>query len=274
MRKILHLAVLLALCLVKPVSAEEKAEAEPSFSGPEISYEKVADLLGLDRKLAEEKLTVLAREGVGQRHAVTFLVVARQRILRLLRTGTIEPDEKERIFHETVDHLLDTYKARGGSQWQLALDDYGLQIPDTTRQAGMILKQARVTQPPAKLDKTRGQSEFPEHLSSELVERLNVKEEFLKVLWREELKSFNLKPALMILLLARDRTKQMVQIGAVAEAERDKSLKEGVKYFIGQMQHGTGWGVLAVQVGRHGNDLIREADHIVKGGTERPPPDL
>ena len=151
MKKIFYLAFVLLCFLVEPARAEEQTEPKPSSSGPEISYEKVASLLGLDRKLVEEKVAVLTRAGVGQRHAVTFLVVARQRILRLLRNGTIEPDEKERIFHETVDHLLEFYTARGGSQWQLALDDYGLQIPDTTRQAGMIMKQARVAQPPAKI---------------------------------------------------------------------------------------------------------------------------
>lgn len=269
----LQFAIFLVAFLAGLAFAQEEAQKAPSPPQSKISYDRVADLLGLDKKLVNQTLTELAQKKVGQRHAITFLVVARDRMLRLLRTGAIERDEKEKIFHETINVLAEKYQEGGGTGWQNTLEEYGLLIPDVMRRAGTIMQQARVADKASKPVRSLGKSEFPEHLSKSLVERLSVKEELLKELWGGGLNGVYLKNALMLLLLAKERTNQLVHSGSAAEAEREKSFAASLNFFLGQLRQGMGWGDLAVQVGRHGNDLIREADTILKGRQYKRPED-
>ena len=255
-------ALFLVAVLASPAFGQGKTKETPSSRGSRLSYDQAAAQLGLEPKLVNQAVAELEQKGLGSKNAITFLVVARERALRLIKGGTITKEEIDENVKETIDGLYKAYQEKG-ENWKDAIEEYGLLIPDVLRQATTIIKAARITETKAR--KAAGgsaQSEYPANLSQTLTQRLNVREEILKEAWRE-VKVVPLRSALMLLLLAKERTDRFVALRSAAEGDREKAFLENVKFFLGQLQRGTGWGDLGIQVGRHANDLIREADGII-----------
>lgn len=264
---ILQFAMIVVLVFAGLSLAQDatKGSAAPK---PKISYDSVAEQMGLKPALLHEAMAELRRKNMGEKQALFYLIVAQERTRRFLAEGRIAPEESDRAFKEALEGFVAKY--HNTRHWKTVLsEEQGLVVPEVTRRVQAIIREARGTEGRAKRGLGSRRSDYPEEMAPYLAERFEISQELLRAQWKE-LGKFDLKEALMFLILAQERTKRHIQGGAVKEEGREKAFVQALKFFQGQFQRGVGWGDLGIQVGRHSNDLNSEADTILKPFAAKP----
>ena len=259
--------ILVAPLVIVSCLAQEGPKEEASLQGPELSdkqIEQVAEILGIDQGPLQETLTWLAQEEVPIRDAIIFVIFAQKRTLRQVGPTTITTDIARQVFQDAVRLVLKRYR-EDPAEWKSFLSsEAGLSNPTVNRQASSILRQVVLADQMPEPRRRFTPIALPEHLSEVLSERFQVKHEVLEEAW-EEVGSASLQTNVMLLILAREKTDQLLEIGAVTPEEQEKAFLKNVQLFQRQQGKAVGWGDLAIQVGLHANDLNHQAHFILKG---------
>jgi hypothetical protein len=269
-----------ALFLASPAFAEQGANQGASPQGetqaPNAFYARVASFLGMEPNLIEGLVPEFRREGVKTNDAVLLLLFADKRTQRLLREETITKEEMGKTFRDSISGFLE--KRRAQPDWRGAISqELGVDLHDMTKQATNTVREAM--RPTAGADssaraiRAATPREVPEELVQPLLQRLRVQPQVLKQAWGalESITGGSPRPAILLLVLAREKTDRLLQFGAVASEEKDKVFLDSLADFINEVgsHPGIGWGSLASQVGLHSQDLQMEALSIFKSAGMR-----
>jgi len=260
--------------------AQEKAKEDSSLQElpPESSafYARLATFFGMDPKLIRGLVPELRQEKVNTRDAVLLILFAHKQTRRLLREEKITKDEVAKRFHDSFRDFLAKRRTQG--DWRgLICHELGVDVYAMTKQATHSVSEAM--RPPS--DAARSvrpvsdarQKEIPEDLFRPLMQRLRVRPEALKVAWGalEPIGQRSPRAAVILLVLAREKTDQFLEYGTVAPAEKERLFLDALADFIGQVESRprVGWRTLASQVGLNSADLQREASSIFGAAAQR-----
>ncbi len=255
--------------------ALQGASAQQASPEPNVLNARVASFLGMEPSLIEGLAPEFRREGVKTSDAVLILLFADKRTQRLLREEKITKDEMQKTFRDSVSAFLQ--RSRAGRDWREAISkELGVELHDLTKQANNTMREAMR---PAVGDARSARAiraatpkEVPEDLVKPLLQRLRVRPEVLKQAWGEvdPVTGGSARPAVLLLVLAKEKTDRLLEFGAVAREEKDKVFLDSLADFLDQVEArpGIGWGSLASQVGLHSMDLQMEALSIFKGASQ------
>jgi len=276
------LAMALAAVFITSLAfAEEGARkgAAAQQVSPEVKafYARLASFLGMEPNFFMGLAPEFQRDGVANKDAVLLLLFAHKRTQRLLREEKITTEDRQKTFRDSISGFLEERKAR--QDWRAAIsDELGFSLHDMTKQANDTMHAAmRPTVgdagSSARAIRAAEPREVPEDLVQPLLLRLRVRPEVLKQAWGqvESVAGGSPRPALILLVLAKEKTDRLLEFGAVAREEKDEVFLDSVANFTAQVQRnpGIGWGTLASQVGLHSMDLQGEALSIFKAARMR-----
>ena len=256
--------------------ARQGASAQQVSPESNAFYARLASFLGMEPNLFVGLAPEFQRDGVARKDAVLLLLFAHKRTQRLLREEKITKDDRQKTFRDSISGFLEKRRAR--QDWRAAIsDELGLHLHDITKQANDTMKEAmRPTAGDAgsaRAIRAAEPKEVPEDLVQPLLQRLRVRPEALKRAWGEveSVGWGSPRPAVILLVLAKEKTDRLLEFGAVAREEKDEVFLDSLAYFTAQVQRqpGIGWGTLASQVGLHSADLQAEALTIFKAARMR-----
>jgi hypothetical protein len=270
-----------AVFITSLVFAEEGARQGASAQqvSPEVNafYARLASFLGMEPSLFMGIAPEFQRDGVANKDAVLLLLFAHKRTQRLLREEKITTEDRQKTFRDSISRFLE--ERRAGQDWRAVISgELGFSLHDMTKQANDTMRQAmRPTvgdAESARAIRVAEPKEVPEDLVQPLLQRLRVRPEVLKQAWGEvesTIGGSSPRPAVILLVLAKEKTDRLLEFGAVGREEKDKVFLDSLAYFTAQIQThpGIGWGTLASQVGLHSADLQAEALSIFKAARMR-----
>jgi len=275
-RKAFWIMAVAAVSIAGLALAEEGATRRSSphakTQEPHGFYARVASFLGMEPTFIEGLAPEFRREGVKTRDAVLLLLFANKRTQRLLMEEKITKAEAQKNFRDSITEFLEKHRAR--RDWREAISkELGLDLHNMTKHASNTMREAmRPTvgaDRSARAIRAAEPKEVPEDLVRPLLQRLRVRPEVLKQAWGElqSVRRVGQRSAVRLLVLAREKTDRLLEVGAVAREETERVFLESLADFIDQVRSGRtiGWGALASQVGLHSYEIQMETNSIYKG---------
>jgi hypothetical protein len=256
------LLIVLLVLSASPSLAQTGLENRTSFQSAPLFYDRVAEILDIAPELVKETVTGPVQEALEPRVIVALLILAKRRADRQLVAGTTTTEAVLEIFRNTMQSGL----AGDAKKWQRMAEADGIPISDLTRQARAIVHMARHVDQPEPQPASR---EMPEELSRLLSQRFTLRPETLAEAWglvEDTTKKGGhvyLKPAVMLLVLALEKTEQSLRVRTVSPAEREGMFLRNLGYFKEQSRNGVGWGDLAIQVNASAGHVNREANALL-----------
>ena len=235
------------------------AEDQP----PPVSYARIASELGLAPDLVTEMMAELGQQGIVAQRAITFLMLAKERTDQQILRGVVPKDEAQKAFRESLRHF-----ATKSPNWERLMDEVGASVDKTRRRAEAVWREAQIADPPRAAAPPK---DPPEPYAPVLSDHLRVSDPVLRQAWGEvdEFSEITIRPAIMLLLMARARTDRLLTLGAIGKGEEEESFLQNLRLFIDQRRRsgGTtkdGWGDMATLAGRRINDVVQESLRVLR----------
>jgi len=268
--------VLIASAAFAEQGDKSRATSQEWSVEPAVLYGRVATFLGLEPKVGESLVPEFNRNGVKPRDGVLLMVLAHHRMLQLLREERITKNDLEKTFRDGIGEFLEVRRTR--PSWRDAITlSLGLDVHDLLKGANDTLVEAtrpsRHTPRAVRPVTAATPREVPEDLVQPLLQRLSVGPEVLKQAWGalDPVAAGTPRNAVILLVLAKEKTDRLIEFGAVAQEDRQRVFYESLADFISQMEAEPtiGWGSLASQIGLKSVDLQQEARAIFNSAAKR-----